>query len=173
MQQYVIDWPHVHIMINHVPVILVIMGTLAALLGVVRGRRGVWLYSTATLTLAALATLPTYFSGAPAERALHRPWYVARTSIHTHEDAALIAALLTGLAGLVALFAWRRLVRYPREVTLPGGLRAAVVITSLAAAVTIGYASWLGGAIIHDAPGLKGPAPVRAAPATALPSATP
>lgn len=164
MQKYALDWPHIHIMINHFPVILVVMGALAALLGMVRGRRGVWLYATATLTLAALFTIPTYFSGEPAEKALNRPWYIARQSIHVHEDAALIAAILTGIAGFVALFAWRRLVRYPREVSLPGALRVGVVITAVAAAAMIGYTSWLGGAIVHDAPALKGPAPIRVAP---------
>lgn len=170
---YALDWPHIHILMNHFPVILAVMGALAALLGMVRGRRGIWMYASATLTLAALTTIPTYFTGEPAADALNHPWYIARTSINTHQDAALIAALLTGLAGLVAVFAWRRLVRYPREVTLPGGLRAAVVITAVAAAAMMGYASWLGGQIVHDAPGLKGPAPAPApAPAQSLPSPT-
>lgn len=167
MGSYVPDWPHIHIMINHFPVILVMMGALAALLGVMRGRRGVWLYATASLTLAAIATIPTYFTGEPAEHALNRPWYIARASISTHEDAALIAAVLTGLAGLIALVAWRRLVRYPRELTLPRALRTAVVVTAVVAAAAMGYASLLGGYIIHDAPGLDGPPPAqRVAPPT-------
>jgi len=148
------DWPHIHIMINHFPVILVAMGALAALLGTMRGRRGVWLYATATLTIAALTAIPTYFTGEPAEHALNRPWYIARDAIHTHEDAALIATLLTGLAGLVAIVAWRRLVRYPRELSLPRALRIGVLVTAVVAAAAMGYASLLGGYIIHDAPGL-------------------
>ena len=169
-----LDWPHIHIMINHFPIILVMMGTLAALLGLFRSRRGIWLYATATLTLAALTAIPTYFTGGPAEKGLHRPWYVARAAIHNHEDAALIATIITGVAGLFALVAWRRLVRYPREISLPGGLRTAVVITAVVAAAAMGYTSLLGGAIIHDAPGLKGPAPAGAviqqqAPASFVP----
>ena len=165
MSSYVPNWPHIHIMINHFPVILAMMGALVALLGVVRSRRGIWMYACASLTLAAITVIPTYFTGEPAEHFLNRPWYIARTSIHTHEDAALIAAILVGLAGLVSLVAWRRLVRYPRELTLPGGLRAAVVITAVLAAVAIGYASLLGGYIIHDAPGLGRPAPAQRLPA--------
>lgn len=154
-----VDWPHVHIMINHFPIILATMGALAVLLAVVRGQRGIWLYATASLTLAALTVIPTYFTGEPAEEALHRPWFVARGAMHTHEDAAKVSAILVLLAGAVALVAWRRLVRYPREVRMPGGLRVALVVTSLAAAGAIGYASLLGGRIIHDAPVLQGPAP--------------
>jgi uncharacterized membrane protein len=169
-----VDWPHVHIMINHFPVILATMGALAVLLAVVRGQRGIWLYATVSLTLAALTVIPTYFTGEPAEEALHRPWYVARGAMHTHEDAAKISAILVLLAGVVALVAWRRLVRYPREVRMPGGLRAALVVTSLAAAGAIGYASLLGGRIIHDAPVLQGPAPAGyVTPGSQPPAATP
>lgn len=146
-------------MINHFPIILATMGALAVLLAVVRGQRGIWLYATVSLTLAAVTVIPTYFTGEPAEEALHRPWYVARGVMHTHEDAAKVSAILVLLAGAVALVAWRRLVRYPREVRMPGGLRVALVVTSLAAAGAIGYASLLGGRIIHDAPVLQGPAP--------------
>lgn len=166
-----LDWPHIHIMINHFPVILAVMGAAAALLGLFRARRGVWLYATSTMTLAALSAIPTYFTGEPAEEALHRPWYIARQSIHAHEEAALVAAVITGLAGLVALVAWRRLVRYPRELSLPGGLRTAVVVTSVIAAGAMGYASLLGGYIIHDAPGLKRGAPAGTRQAPAVPSA--
>lgn len=154
-----VDWAHVHILLNHFPVILAVVGALAIVLAMVRGQRGVWLYATVSLTLAAVTVIPTYFTGQPAEDALNRPWYVVRGAIHTHEDAAKIAALLVVLAGLVALFAWRRLVRYPREVRMPGSLRAALAATSLAAAVSISYAAWLGGRIVHDAPVLKAPAP--------------
>ena len=157
-----LDWPHIHIMINHFPVILVMMGALAALLGLFRGRRGIWLYATATITLAALSAIPTYFTGEPAEDGLHHPWYVARGAIEKHQDAALVATLITGVAGLIALVAWRRLVRYPREISLPSGLRTAVVVSAVVAAASMGYVSLLGGYIIHDAPGMKGPAPAGA-----------
>ena len=167
------DWPHIHIMINHFPVILAVMGALAALLGMLRSRRGIWLYATATLTIAALASVPTYFTGEPAEHALNRPWYIARASIHTHEDAALVATIITGVAGLIALFAWRRLVRYPREISLPRGLRIAVVVTAVAAAAAMGYASLLGGYIIHDAPGLTQPRPVATPPVGSAPAVMP
>jgi uncharacterized membrane protein len=160
------DWDHVHIMINHFPVILAVTGMAAALLGLIRGKRGVWMYATASLTLAALTVIPTYFTGAPAEHALNKPWWLARGTIHSHEESALVSAALVVLAGLVAAFAWRRLVRYPREVTLPGGLRASVVITSVVAAAAIGYTSLLGGRIRHDAPALVPGARAPGGPAT-------
>jgi uncharacterized membrane protein len=154
-----VDWPLVHIMLNHFPIILAVMGTAAVLLATFRGQRASWLYGTISLALAAVTVIPTYFTGEPAEHALNRPWYVARGAIHMHEDAAKIASILVLVAGLVAVVAWRRLVRYPREVRMPGALRTALLITALAASGSIGYASWLGGQIVHDAPVLLGPPP--------------
>lgn len=152
-----VDWPLVHITINHFPIILTVMGTAALLLASLRGQRASWLYGTISLAMAAVTVIPTYFTGGPAERGLNRPWYVARGAIHSHEDAARIAAILVVVAGLVAVVAWRRLVRYPREVRMPGALRSALLLTGLAASASVGYASWLGGRIIHDAPVLQGP----------------
>jgi uncharacterized membrane protein len=154
-----VDWPLVHITINHFPIILAVMGTAALLLATFRGQRASWLYGTISLALAAVTVIPTYFTGAPAEHALARPWYVPRGVIHTHEDAARISAILVVVAGLVAVVAWRRLVRYPREVRMPGALRTSLLVTALAASGSIGYASWLGGRIVHDAPVLHGPPP--------------
>jgi uncharacterized membrane protein len=177
-----VDWPLVHVTINHFPIILTVMGTAALLLATLRGQRASWLYGTISLAMAAVTVIPTYFTGALAERGLNRPWYVARGAIHSHEDAAQIAAILVVVAGLVAVVAWRRLVRYPREVRMPGALRAALLVTAVAASASIGYASWLGGRIIHDAPVLLGPPPVgyvrpdsgvRRAPTAAVPPAQP
>jgi uncharacterized membrane protein len=169
-----VDWPLVHIMLNHFPVILVVMGTAAVLLATFRGQRASWLYGTISLALAAVTAIPTYFTGEPAEHALNRPWYVAQGAIHTHEDAAKIASILVVVAGLVAVVAWRRLVRYPREVRMPGALRIALLVTALAASGSIGYASWLGGRIVHEAPVLLGPPPAgyQRADSVARPSAT-
>src|SRR3982751_798917 len=151
-------------MVNHFPVILVMVGTFAILLAMLRGQRASWLYGTISLAMAAVTVIPTYFTGEPAEHALARPWYVPRGVIHTHEDAARISAILVVVAGLVAVVAWRRLVRYPRAVRMPGALRISLLVTALAASGAIGYASWLGGRIVHDAPVLRGPPPPGYAP---------
>jgi uncharacterized membrane protein len=164
------DWAHIHIIINHFPIILEVMGALASVLAVVRPRRGAWLYATASLTLAGITVVPTYFTGAPADHALNDPWYIVTRAIDSHEQSAKISAILTVLASLVAVVVWRRLVRYPREVRVPTGLRIAVVVTSVAAAVSISYTSLLGGRIVHDAPGLNGRPPA-GAPAQAQPVA--
>jgi len=36
-------WPYIHLLINHFPVVLSVVGLGAAVLAVIVGRRGVWL----------------------------------------------------------------------------------------------------------------------------------
>jgi uncharacterized membrane protein len=159
------DWPHIHIAINHFPVILALTGTVSAVLGLLTGRRGFWLYGCISLSLGALAAVLTYFTGGPAEHALARTWYIERAAIHAHESAALLATILLVLAGIARTVGWRRLVRYPRERSLPGWIRSAVLLTALAASGAVGRAALLGGAIVHDAPALRtGRPPAVAAP---------
>jgi uncharacterized membrane protein len=153
------DWAHIHILINHFPIVLSTTGLVAALVGLVLRRRGPWLYAAVSLAAAGATVIPTYFTGQPAEHFLNRPWYVAPDAIHQHEDAARIAAVLIVLAGVAGAVTWRRLVRYPREQSLPAWLRTTVLVTALAGTVSIAYAALLGGRIIHDAPVLHGPAP--------------
>jgi uncharacterized membrane protein len=153
------DWAHIHLMLNHFPIILVVIGAAAAVLATLVPRRGTWMYAAASLTLAGLFVIPTYFTGEPAEKALNRPWYITRDSIHAHESAALISAILVGAVALIAAFGWRRMVRYPRETSLPGALRIALLVGSLVASAHIFYTSLLGGRIVHDSPVLQGPRP--------------
>ncbi|MEO6529179.1 MAG: hypothetical protein ABIP93_21345 [Gemmatimonadaceae bacterium] len=154
-----LDWAHIHIAVNHFPIILAVIGTAAAVLATFSPRRGTWMYAATSLTLAGLLVIPTYFTGEPAEKFLNRPWYITRGSIHDHEEAALISALLIGVVALLAAFAWRRMVRYPRETSLPGSLRTALLVGSLAATGHICYTALLGGRIVHDSTILQGPRP--------------
>jgi uncharacterized membrane protein len=153
------DWAHIHIALNHFPIILAVMGALAAVLATLVPRRGTWMYAATSLTLAGLLVVPTYFTGEPAEHALNRPWYITRGTIHSHEESAIISAVLVGVVALFGAFAWRRMVRYPRETSLPGSLRTVLLVGSLAAAGHIFYTSLLGGRIVHDSAILRGPRP--------------
>jgi uncharacterized membrane protein len=153
------DWAHIHLLLNHFPIILEIMGAAAAIVAIVWPHRGTWMYAATSLTLAGVTVLPTYFTGEPAEHALNRPWYITRGTIHSHEDAAFISAILVGVVAMIAAVAWRRMVRYPREASLPGALRAMLLAGSMIASAHIVYTSLLGGRIVHDSPILQGPRP--------------
>lgn len=129
------DPVRLNILINHVPLVLALTGMIAIVVAMIRARHGIWIYATASLSLAALTLLPTYFTGGLAARALGGPFIESPSSPDSHLLLARVAAALIAVAGLVAAVGWRRLVRYPREVRMPWTLRAALVVTSIAAAM--------------------------------------
>lgn len=138
------DPVRLNVLVNHVPVVLVVTGTFAIVLAMFRARHGIWMYATASLTLAAVAMLPTYFTGGLAARALGGPFMAAVTPPEAPPLLVRVASILIVVAGIVAAVAWRRLVRYPRELRMPWTLRSAAVATALAAAAAVTSVALLG-----------------------------
>lgn len=160
------DWPYIHLLVNHFPIILSVTGAAAAVAGVWMRRRGLWLYAVATLTLAGLSIYPTFLSGDEAKDALRRmhPWYIARGSIDRHDNAASITLWIILAMGVIAAYAWWRSVRSGAELTPPAWLRGLVVVSSL---IGLGFVTWtslLGGEIVHKSPILEAPQPPAAQP---------
>lgn len=137
-----------HILINHFPVILTIVGTVVALLAVIVRKRGVWLYATATLALAGVSVVPTFLTGDPAAEELRDTWYVTRQAIRAHDAAAGWTLWGLIIMGLIAAYAWWRAWR--RETTgLPVWLRALVVLSALFGCALVYRTAALGGDILH------------------------
>lgn len=154
------DWVQIHLLLNHFPIVLAAMGALSAIVATIMKRRGIWMYAAVSLTLAGIMVIPAYLTGGPAEVVTRRPPSLAPDAIGAHQAAALVSAALVGVAALVGAFAWRRMVRYPRETSLPASLRAALLVSSLAAAGHLYYTALLGTRVVHGPDAVGGPAPV-------------
>jgi uncharacterized membrane protein len=63
---------HLHVLLNHVPVLGVAFGLLTLLGGMVSRRADVTRVSMALFVAGSLAAIPTYRSGEPAEDAVER-----------------------------------------------------------------------------------------------------
>ena len=162
------DLGSLHILINHFPVILTIVGTAALLLAMIVRTRGGWLYATATLALAGVAVIPTFLTGDPAAEQLHDTWWVTREAIEAHGDAADFALWGLSIMGLIAAYAWWRAWRSAgigagpalsaaggadagvrRNVGLPLWLRALVLVSALNGCALVFRTASLGGNIVH------------------------
>jgi len=160
-----LTWPYIHTLINHFPIVLSAMGTLGALIALVRKKRGVWLYTMATMTAAGIAVGPVYFAGDMADEALKDPWYIAPGAIDAHNAAANWALAIILITGAICAYSWWRALRY-RDEPIPAFIRAAIVISTLLSFATVTRTAYLGGKIIHEAPVLSLPsAPAGLAPA--------
>ena len=153
------DAAYLHLTVNHFPIVLTTVGALAALLAMVSGRRVVWLYACATLTLAGLSAPLAFFTGREAEETVEHSWFVTREAIDAHEEAGEWALWVLLAMGVVSLYAWMRRLRAPDVVRLPRWLQALVVLLALVGAATVGRTAWLGGYVVHKAAALQGTAP--------------
>jgi uncharacterized membrane protein len=152
-----LDWPYIHTLINHFPIILTVVGSAVLALALVTRRRAIWLYALATLTLAGLCAYPAFFTGDEAGDAQRKTWYIVQAMVHEHEDAADFALASLLVMGAVSAYAWWRMLR--REVTTlpPVWLR---VVAALVAALTLSVVTrtaYLGGKIVHESPKLSAP----------------
>ncbi len=153
-----LTWAYIHTAINHFPVVLTTIGALTAIFAAIRGKRGIWLYTMATLTLAGLSVYPVYLSGNEADEFLRDPWYIKSGVIDAHNDAANFALAFVLVTGVIAAYAWWRALRY-RDEPIPRAIRTFVLLGALSSLATVARTAYLGGKIIHEAPVLQLPTP--------------
>lgn len=141
-----LDAAHLHLILNHLPVIGAPLALLLLALGWIR-RSGELVNVALALAVAlAVATGIVYLTGEPAEEQVeHASWFQERlTERHEEQgDFALVAMLATGAAAGAALIFRRR----PRAFAwLLRGTAAGLV----AGTVLLGWTAWSGGQIRHD-----------------------
>ena len=149
------NWPYVHTLVNHFPIILTVVGGAVLVLALVTNRRGVWLYALATLTLAGLSVYPAFLTGDQAAHALRGTWYVVRSMVREHDDAAGFALACVLAMGAASAYAWWRMLRKESASLPPAWLRAVVTLLAALGLSVITRASYLGGKIVHESPKLQ------------------
>jgi hypothetical protein len=143
-----VSYAHWHLIVNHLPVLGVPFGAALLGLGLFRGRVALQRAGLTVLVLAGLAAGIAYLTGEPAEHALEamgplgtRP----EALIEAHEEAALAAAIITGLGALVAGVGLWRL----RRGAASRGWMAGALTVALVATLALGWVATLGGRISH------------------------
>lgn len=153
------NWPYVHTLVNHFPIILMVVGSAVLILAMITRRRGVWLYALATLTLAGLAIWPADFTGDEAADVMRKAWYVDPAAIREHDAGATYALIFTLLVGAIAAYTWWRMLRRQPNALPPVWLRVVVLIVALFDLSVVVRVAYLGGKIVHDSPKLLTPPP--------------
>ena len=164
---------YLHLLVNHFPIVLSIVGAGMILLAIVLKRDSLWRFGMGCVALAGLGALAAFFTGRAAEGVMRHAWYVQRATIGAHEDAGELAMWVTLVAAVLCAYTlWRSSGRpAPGATAFPALLRVLTALGALAAAGTAGYAGYLGGKIVHDAPALaKPPAGITVPPLSAPPN---
>ena len=146
------NYPHLHLMINHAPVIGAIVAVLLLGWALVRRRRDFIRLSLVVTLLAGLSVYPAFFTGDEAHEQLEDVQGFDHDLVHEHEDAADWALrCMLGTAVIAALGLW--VSRKDREVPRWVGLVSmAALLFSISVLARTAY---LGGEIRH--PEAEGP----------------
>jgi uncharacterized membrane protein len=138
---------HVHLLLNHLPLIGSGIGILLLALGAVRKSGELKKTSLWIFVIAALVAIPVFLTGEPAEHIVEHLPGVAEPIIEQHEQAALfslIAMEALGVISLAGLFVSRRSTDVSK-------LFAAIALgVSIIAAGLMGWTANLGGQIRHS-----------------------
>lgn len=137
---------HLHLILNHLPIIVTALGLLLLAVGILRRREGLSRTALAFFVGGALAALPVYLTGEPAEETVEGLPGVTDAIIGRHEDAALVAAIAVGVLGAFALWA---LWRYGRAASLPRWVATVALAGSLVGSGLMAWTGLLGGQIRH------------------------
>jgi hypothetical protein len=142
-----VDAAHIHLMINHLPIIGTPLVAGLMLWGLLRRSRELQRTAMGAAIMVAALTYPVFLTGEPAEERVEDSSWMQERLVHEHEEraeAGLIAILLTGMLGAVVLWQSRggRSVPIGTASLTLGGL---VVSSGL-----LGWAALAGGVIRHD-----------------------
>lgn len=141
------SWVHVHLLLNHVPVIGIFGAMLVLGVGIVKRSQDVMRLGLGLVVLVAVASVMVYLTGEPAEELVEHLPGVSEAALESHEDAAYYATIvvtLLGAAVAAGLFVYRGAAGVPRWFAL---------WTLLLAVVAAGVMTWtagLGGQIRHS-----------------------
>ena len=137
---------HLHLLLNHVPVIGTLLALCLLAYAALRRDDGVARVSLGLFALLTLVAIAVFLTGEPAEEAVEGLAGVPESLVERHEEAALLSTIALGVMGglsLAALFWFRRR-------AIP---RTAALLLLAAALLPAGAMAWtasLGGQIRHS-----------------------
>jgi uncharacterized membrane protein len=137
---------HVHIVLNHVPSLGSIAGLLLLAIGIYRKDEVIKQSACFVLVLITMAVLPTYISGAEAQRIVAKSPSYSPGLVQLHQNAAMITLLLMTATGM---FAWFGLWEYRRHEKSGSLTTTATLIATMAAVASVLVTANIGGAISH------------------------
>lgn len=140
------NWAHVHLLINHIPVLGVGFGILLWLIGMARRSEELKKVSLAIFAALAVFTVIVFMTGSPAAKEVRHIPEVSVAIIHRHSNAALISTIAMGILGTLSLGALL-VFRHSRPLPVKAGW--ALLLLALVVQGLMAWTANLGGQIRH------------------------
>lgn len=139
------DATHIHLLLNHFPIIGTLIGTAVMFWGLLRSQKTVKAVASVIIVAMTLMAVPVYLTGEPTEERVENLPGFSETYIEEHEDAAktaMIAMVVAGIAALAAL-----IMQYRSSSKIPFVVAMGLAILACATMALTGY---YGGQIRHS-----------------------
>ncbi|HZT44338.1 MAG TPA: hypothetical protein VFA07_19385 [Chthonomonadaceae bacterium] len=162
------NWAHLHLLMNHIPVLGTLFGLLLLIAGVIARSISLKTAALVVFIVAALAAIPVYLSGEPASEMIEKVPGVVGASINQHEAAAKVALAGVEILGLMALGG---LILSQRTRSLSKAVVSTVLVVGIGVTGPMAWTANLGGQIHH--PEIRGAAAQASGGETTLPGASP
>ena len=141
-----LDLAHVHLMLNHLPVVGAPLLLLLLTIGLLRGSRELIAVSMGLVVGLAAVTGLVYLTGEPAEHLVeHAPWF-RDTLAETHEEHAMVSLLAVVATGVLAALTLVFRGRPTASMWLPRATWVGLTLSTL----LLGWTAWSGGQIRHE-----------------------
>lgn len=141
------DATHLHLLLNHFPIIGTLLGVGVMLYGYVTSSDQVKKVALWTWALMALIAIPVYLTGEPAEEAVEGLAGVSESLIHEHEEAAELAIWLMEALGALSLLT---MLFYKTKPALSKTLLLVSTILGFVVFGAMARTGYLGGQIRHS-----------------------
>jgi hypothetical protein len=138
------NYAHIHLILNHMPVLGIGFGIVLMIYGFIRKSDEVKRVSLGVFVLAALITIPVYLTGEPAEEVVENLAGVSEAFIDPHQDWGFQSLILMEITGALALL---NLIFFGHSFG-----KKFLLVTSLGSIIAAGSIFWtanLGGKIRH------------------------
>lgn len=137
---------HFHLLFNHLPIIIPFVGLFVMALSYFFRSETVERIAYAIFILAAIGTLPAFFTGETAEEAIEKLPGISKSLIHEHEEIAETFAVLCYVLGGIAFVglwaSWKKM-------RIAGLLRIATIAVGLVVIFLSYRTGYSGGEIRH------------------------
>lgn len=138
---------HIHLMITHLPIFAAAIGLLVLIFGIWQQSISTKIASYGIFIIGAIGAGIAYLTGEEAEETVEHLAGVAKSTIHTHEDAAmyaLICMIFLGVAAIIGLYTiWRKM-------SAENKIANVIILLAIFSLTVLTRVAYLGGQIRHS-----------------------
>lgn len=138
---------HFHLVVNHLPIVGILIGTLVLVAGLLIKKSEVKLTAFGIFIFSAITSVAAFYTGEGAEEIVENISGISETLIHTHEEFAesfFTITLILGVLSLVGFVAELKKLKYTKYLTI------LILLLAIADGVVAKYVGTSGGEIRHS-----------------------